>query len=86
MVLFTEEAWDDYLYWQSGDRSVLRRINTLIKDATRDAFDGLGKPEPLRNNLRGAWARRITSEHRMVYRVDGDNLVILQLRYHYTDD
>jgi len=84
-LIFSEEAWEDYLYWQKTDRTLLRRINELIRDAQRNAFDGLGKPEPLKHNLQGWWSRRINQEHRMVYKVEGDDLIIAMLRYHYGD-
>jgi toxin YoeB len=82
-LVFTPNGWDDYLYWQQTDRQQVKRINRLIEDALRDPQSGLGKPEPLRHALRGAWSRRIDLEHRMVYLVDGDDLVILQVRFHY---
>lgn len=81
--LFYDDAWDDYLYWFERDVRILRKINELIKDAKSTPFTGLGKPEPLKRELRGYWSRRITREHRMVYKVEGDTLHILQLRYHY---
>ena len=77
-------GWEDYLYWQSADRKTLLRINELIRDTMRSPFAGIGKPEPLKSNLSGWWSRRITQEHRLVYRVDGDALVILQCRFHYS--
>ncbi len=82
-LVFTEHGWEDYLHWQSADRVVLKRVNRLIEDALRDPLSGVGKPEQLRHALAGAWSRRITQEHRLVYLVDGDDLVVLQLRYHY---
>ena len=82
-LVFADEAWDDYLYWQQHDRRMVGRINKLIREAQREPFAGLGKPEPLKHALAGYWSRRITDEHRMVYKVDGDALVIAQLRYHY---
>lgn len=82
-VVFAPQAWEDYLHWQSVDRSIVRRINRLIAEASRSLFDGIGKPEPLKYGLAGAWSRRITEEHRLVYRVHGDDLQILQARYHY---
>ena len=82
-VVFTPHGWDDYTYWQTTDRSILKRINRLIDDARRDPFTGIGKPEQLRHALSGTWSRRITEEHRLVYLVDGDDLVILQARFHY---
>jgi toxin YoeB len=75
-------AWEDYLHWQATDRKV-SRINELIRDTLRSPFSGIGKPEPLKSNLSGWWSRRITQEHRLVYRVDGDLLIILQCRFHY---
>ena len=82
-VVFTPHGWDDYTHWQTTDRSILKRINRLIDDARRDPFAGIGKPEQLRHALSGTWSRRITEEHRLVYLVDGDDLVILQARFHY---
>ncbi len=86
-LLWSAEAWADYLHWQVADPHVLRAINGLIRDIQRDPFHGLGKPEPLRHGLRGFWSRRITREHRLVYRVGGsgdDQVVeIIQCRYHY---
>jgi toxin YoeB len=82
-LIFAEQAWEDYLFWQSADPKVARRIHELIKDASRHPFAGVGKPEPLRHALAGYWSRRITQEHRMVYRVSGQDLLIAQLRYHY---
>ncbi|MDI6793703.1 MAG: Txe/YoeB family addiction module toxin [bacterium] len=80
---FSDNAWDDYLFWQSHDRKILKRINALIKDIERGPFDALGKPEALKHNLRGYWSRRITEEHRLVYKVNGDTVYITQCRYHY---
>ncbi|MGR0186319.1 Txe/YoeB family addiction module toxin [Azospirillum aestuarii] len=86
-LLFTPHGWDDYLYWQETDRTVLKRINELIRDAARSPFKGIGKPEPLRGNLSGWWSRRITGDHRLVYRVTGQGqdqtLEIVACRYHY---
>ncbi len=82
-LVFAEQAWEDYLHWQETDRKLLRRINALIKEAARTPFEGIGKPEGLRHALAGYWSRRINDEHRMVYKVDGDALLIAQLRYHY---
>ena len=76
-------GWEDYLYWQKADKKTLKRLNLLIKDAMRDPFDGLGKPEPLKANFSGWWSRRITGEHRLVYRYEDEQLVILQCRFHY---
>lgn len=82
-LTFTTHAWDEYQWWQAEDRAVLKRINKVIVDALRHPYEGLGKPEPLKHMLQGVWSRRITEEHRMVYLVQGDDLVIVQLRYHY---
>ncbi len=82
-LVFAEQAWEDYLHWQETDRRLLKRINALIKEAARTPFEGTGKPEGLRHALAGYWSRRINDEHRMVYKVDGDALLIAQLRYHY---
>ncbi len=82
-LVFTPHGWADYLHWQAADRSVLTRVNRLLEDALRDPFSGIGKPEQLRHALAGAWSRRITEEHRLVYLVDGEDLVVLQARYHY---
>ncbi len=82
-LVFTSRGWVDYAYWQSSDRSVLRRVNRLIDEALRDPTGGIGKPEPLKYGIAGAWSRRITDEHRLVYRVSGDDLVVLAARYHY---
>jgi toxin YoeB len=82
-IVFTPHGWDDYTHWQATDRSILNRINRLIDDTRRDPFAGIGKPEQLRHALSGTWSRRITEEHRLVYLVDGDDLVILQARFHY---
>ena len=82
-LVFTAHAWDDYKHWLQSDRQVLKRINRLIDDALRDPTDGIGKPEPLKHMLAGVWSRRITEEHRLVYLVDDDDLVILQARFHY---
>lgn len=82
-LVFTPHGWEDYTFWVETDRSMLKRVNRLIEAALRDPTSGIGKPEPLRHLLSGAWSRRITDEHRLVYLVDGDDLVILQARYHY---
>ena len=82
-LIFADVAWDDYLYWQHQDRRMVARINTLIKAVQREPFAGIGKPEPLKHALAGYWSRRITDEHRMVYRIDRDSMLIAQLRFHY---
>ena len=84
MILsWDKDAWEDYIYWQQTDKAVLRRINELVKEALRTPFEGKGKPEPLKENLSGFWSRRITDEHRLVYRVEADRLHIIQCRFHY---
>jgi toxin YoeB len=82
-LVFTPHGWEDYTFWVETDRAMLRRVNRLIDAALRDPTSGIGKPEPLRHLLSGAWSRRISDEHRLVYLLDGDDLVILQARYHY---
>ena len=82
-LIFSEHAWEDYVYWQRTDRKILQRINTLIRESQRTPFAGLGKPEPLKHGMSGYWSRRINDEHRMVYKVEADALCIAQLRYHY---
>lgn len=82
-LVFAEQAWEDYLYWQQQDKRMAKGINELIRDTQREPFTGLGKPEPLKHALAGYWSRRITEEHRMVYKPENDALLIAQLRYHY---
>jgi len=82
-LVFHEQAWDDYLYWQANDAKRLARLNGLIKECVRTPFSGTGKPEPLRGGLSGWWSRRIDLEHRLVYRPTEDGLLIAQCRYHY---
>ena len=82
-LVFAEQAWEDYRHWQETDKKMLKRINDLIKETTRTPFEGAGKPEGLKHALAGYWSRRINDEHRMVYKVVGDALLIAQLRYHY---
>lgn len=82
-LVWSPAAWEDYVYWQGQDRKQLRRINQLIQACMRDPFAGIGKPEALRENLSGCWSRRIDQEHRLVYRLDGEMLVILACRFHY---
>ena len=84
MILsWAEAAWDDYLFWQKTDKKTLKRINTLIKDVTREPFKGLGDPEPLKHNWAGYWSRRIDREHRLVYQCMDNTIVVVQCRYHY---
>jgi toxin YoeB len=80
---FTDEAWDDYVYWQGQDKKTLKRINQLIEAARRTPFEGIGKPEPLRENLSGYWSRRIDQSNRLVYEVNDTEIIIISCRYHY---
>ena len=82
-LIFSENAWEDYLYWQNTDKQILKRINELIKDIQKNKHKGIGKPEPLKHNLSGYWSRRINNEHRLIYKVEEDKIMIVQLRYHY---
>jgi toxin YoeB len=82
-VVWTQDAWEDYQYWQRQDKRMLKRINLLIQDTMRSPFDGIGKPEPLRENLSGFWSRRIDETNRLIYAVDNDDLVVIACRYHY---
>jgi toxin YoeB len=82
-VAFTPQAWEEYLYWQRTDPQILARIHELIKDIRRNPHSGIGKPEPLKHALQGYWSRRITSEHRIVYKRFDNQILIAQLRYHY---
>ena len=83
LLAWTDEAWNDYVYWQGQDRKTLKRINQLIKETQRDPFEGIGKPEPLKENLSGFWSRRIDDNNRLVYAVDDGHLTIIACRYHY---
>ena len=82
-LIWSNNAWEDYLYWQENDKKTLRRINELIKASHREPFNGIGDPEPLKHNWKGYWSRRINREHRLIYKVQGDELWIMQCRYHY---
>ena len=82
---FTENGWEDYLYWQAEDRKTLKKINSLIKDIERNGNEGTGKPEPLVGNLSGYWSRRINSRDRLIYKTDAENIYILACRFHYND-
>lgn len=81
--VFSEQAWEDYLYWQKTDKKLVQRINELIKEVTRTPHTGTGKPEPLKHALAGYWSRRIDEQHRIVYKVADDSVLVAQLRYHY---
>lgn len=78
------DAWEDYLYWQAQDKKILKKINSLIKDISRHPFEGIGKPEPLKENLAGLWSRRINDEHRLVYLIEKDSILIFAWKGHYT--
>lgn len=80
---FTDESWADYIFWQENDKRFIKRINELIKEIERTPFTGIGKPEPLKHHLSGYWSRRINEEHRLIYRVEEDRMIILSCRYHY---
>jgi len=82
-LIFSDEAWEEYLYWQSRDKKIVKKINTLIKDIKREPFEGLGKPEPLKHQLSGYWSRRINEEHRLVYEVFEESIILISCRYHY---
>lgn len=84
-ILWDGEAWDDYLYWQTIDKKTLKRINQIVKDITRSPFKGIGKPEALKENLSGFWSRRIDDEHRLVYTMENDMIIIIACRGHYND-
>ncbi len=81
--VWEDTAWNDYLHWQKTDKKILARINELIKSCERTPFSGIGKPEPLRNNLKGYWSRRIDKTHRLVYKIENDVIIISQCRFHY---
>ncbi len=82
-LIFSERAWEDYLYWQTQDKKTLRRINSLLQDIIRNGYDGIGKPEPLKENLSGFWSRRIDEVNRIVYRISEDCIEIIQCKDHY---
>lgn len=82
---WSDEAWDDYIYWQTQDRKTLKRINQILKDIERNAYEGIGKPEPLRYEFQGFWSRRIDDFNRIVYRIDAEQIIIVQCGSHYRD-
>ena len=82
-LIFVDQSWEDYLYWQKNDKNILKRINLLIKDIQRTPYQGIGKPEQLKHNYQGLWSRRITKEHRLIYKIDKESVVLLKLRFHY---
>lgn len=83
--VFADTGWEDYLFWQTEDRNILKKINQLINDIARNGNEGIGKPEPLSGNLSGYWSRRINDKDRLIYRIDENNIYILACRYHYGD-
>ena len=82
-LVWSDKSWEDYVSWQSTDKKVLKKINSLIKDIKRNPFEGIGKPEPLKYELAGCWSRRITDEHRLVYEIDDGKINIISCKYHY---
>ena len=82
-IVWTDESWEEYLQWQSQDKKILKKINNLIKEIKREPFNGIGKPEPLKYELLGCWSRRITDEHRLVYEVRDQNIIVISCKYHY---
>jgi len=83
IISFVEKSWSDYNLWQKEDIKVFKKIQRLIKETLRDPFGGIGKPEPLKNNLKGYWSKRITDEHRLVYKIEENQLIIISCKYHY---
>ena len=83
--IFVDESWEDYLYWQKTDKKILAKINELIKDISRTPFTGIGKPEALKHDYKGFWSRRINDEHRLIYQVKDDEILIAKCRFHYDD-
>ena len=82
-IQFSSRGWEDYIYWQQFDKKILKKVNDLLKDVSRNPYEGIGKPEPWKHALSGYWSRRITEERRLVYRVEGDVIKVAQVRYHY---
>lgn len=82
-LVWDDSAWDDYVWWQTQDRKIVRRINALLEDVERNGNEGIGKPEPLRHDVHGYWSRRISDEHRLIYKIDGDDIRTAACRYHY---
>jgi toxin YoeB len=82
-ITFSDQAWEDYVYWQQTDKNLVKKVNKLIKEIKRTPFEGTGKPEPLKHNLAGFWSRRITEEHRLVYEISEDSILVASCRYHY---
>jgi len=82
-LVFRSKGWEDYLYWQTGDRKTLKRVNQLLQDIDRNGHDGIGKPEALKHDFQGWWSRRIDDEHRLVYRIEGNTILVASCRFHY---
>jgi len=82
-IVFSNNSREDYLYWQKNDKKICKRINELKKDIQRNKYEGIGKPEPLKHDYFGYWSRRIDSEHRLIYKIENDSILLAQLRYHY---
>ena len=83
IISFVEKSWNDYNYWLDNDKKTFKRLQRLIKETMRDPFGGIGKPEPLKNNLSGYWSKRITDEHRLVYKIEENQMIIISCRFHY---
>jgi toxin YoeB len=83
IISFVEQSWEDYNYWAENDKKIFKKIQSLIKDTLRNPFGGIGKPEPLKNNYSGYWSKRINKEHRLVYKIEENRLIIISCRYHY---
>ena len=83
--IFVDESWEDYLYWQTTDKKMLKRINDLLKDIARNPYNGIGKPEPLKHKYQGYWSRRINEKHRLIYKIREDEILIAKCRFHYDD-
>jgi toxin YoeB len=83
LLAWTDDAWADYVYWQGQDKKTLKRINKLVTDVKRSAFEGIGKPEPLKENLSGFWSRRVDESNRLVYAVNDSHITVISCRYHY---
>ncbi|MDP2893054.1 MAG: Txe/YoeB family addiction module toxin [Sulfurimonas sp.] len=83
IISFVEKSWDDYNEWANIDKKIFKKIQRLLKETIREPFSGIGKPEPLKNNLRGYWSKRITDEHRLVYKVEANQLIVISCRFHY---
>ncbi len=82
-IQFSARCWEEYLYWQQTDKKIVRKINDMIKEISRSPYNGIGKPEPLKHSYSGYWSRRITDEHRLVYKIEDEILIVVQVRYHY---